>query len=173
MAELIRYTSDGFLYGAVRSDPKIHSTRGFNPEGTQAAQGYSSPVQPTGSLVHKLARKLLTIFGTDGRSEITFKAAYPYSTIGQLFFKKASGGNYICSGAMISSGALMTSAHCVWDRSTSKWQTSWQFAARQYLSGGVRVRVSTNGPISSALHAPIGEILDSNDSFSCACSVKT
>ncbi len=38
---------------------------------------------------------------------------YPYRAAGKIFFKKADGGSYICSGSLIKKGVVVTAAHCV------------------------------------------------------------
>lgn len=103
---------------------------------------------------------MLTIFGSDDRNQINFNTAYPYSAIGQLRFSSSSGGNYICSGAMISQRSLMTAAHCVYNRATSSWQKSWKFAAAQYLSGGALKQVWLIDSLTSRMtHSVILQII--------------
>jgi V8-like Glu-specific endopeptidase len=142
LPDILRYTPDGFLYGARRTSPKVtDNIKGYNPSGVQSTLSNGSPVSPT-NLPPQLSRKMLTIYGTDDRKEITYKAAYPYSTMGQLFFKNSTNSSFICSGAMMAEGALMTAAHCVYNRDASTWQNSWKFAAQQYVYNKTTYRVS-------------------------------
>jgi V8-like Glu-specific endopeptidase len=43
--------------------------------------------------------------------------AYPYRTVGKLFFKKPDGNTWVCSGSVISQRLVLTAGHCVHDGS--------------------------------------------------------
>ena len=40
--------------------------------------------------------------------------AYPYTTVGRLFFKSVE-GNFVCTAAVISNRVILTAGHCVYD----------------------------------------------------------
>lgn len=40
---------------------------------------------------------------------------YPYSTVAKIFFHKPGGGDYVCSGVVISRRIVGTAGHCVYD----------------------------------------------------------
>ena len=42
------------------------------------------------------------------------RVAYPYSTVGKLFFDKASGGRAYCSASVIQRRIVLTAGHCVY-----------------------------------------------------------
>ena len=41
------------------------------------------------------------------------RTAYPYRTAGKMFFKDSSGGNWVCSAAVIKKRLIATAGHCV------------------------------------------------------------
>jgi V8-like Glu-specific endopeptidase len=150
LIEAKRFTPDGLLFVARVVEPRVDTTiNGFAPTATtKISNDINLPAKPAStSRMARLARKMLAIIGADDRQQIGFQAAYPYSAIGQVFFNKASGGNFICSGAMISRRAYMTSAHCVYERTTSKWQQNWRFAPAQYVNGAGVQRVGLGGTV--------------------------
>jgi V8-like Glu-specific endopeptidase len=59
--------------------------------------------------------------------------AYPYSTVGKLFFVIPPGatepaGNYVCSGSVIANNyTVLTARHCMYDVNTGIWYNSWVF----------------------------------------------
>jgi hypothetical protein len=69
----------------------------------------------------------------------------PDSTIGKVFFTKASGGNFVCSGTAVNSknkAEVDTAGHCVADNVSHKFHRNWIFVPA-YASTGTS---STTGP---------------------------
>jgi len=68
----------------------------------------------------------------DYRTQIN--AAFPYSTMGKLFFAIPAGvpgenpGEYVCSAAVVgNSYTVITARHCMFDYASKKWYGSWVF----------------------------------------------
>jgi len=51
---------------------------------------------------------------------------YPYRTVGKVFFTKATGGNFVCSGSSIGGRVVLTAGHCVSD-GQGKFHKNWVF----------------------------------------------
>jgi V8-like Glu-specific endopeptidase len=91
---------------------------GSNPERI-APQGYGTSNHPfTTSRVDVASNKISKL--------------YPYRAAGKLFFKKADGGTYICSAALIKKGLVVTAAHCVADFGRNRFYNSWEFIPAYY-----------------------------------------
>ena len=57
-------------------------------------------------------------------------SAFPARTAGKVFFTKASGGNYVCSGTIINSegkNSVWTAGHCVHGGRGGTWHSNWVF----------------------------------------------
>ena len=55
------------------------------------------------------------IIGEDNRIPMTLRK-YPWSAIGRVAGITASGGEYHCTGTLISENVVLTNSHCVFDR---------------------------------------------------------
>lgn len=64
----------------------------------------------------------------------TTNKTYPFRAAGKLFFSKAPGSSYICSGALIKKGIVLTAAHCVSEFGQNKIYSNFRFAPG-YKSG--------------------------------------
>lgn len=69
----------------------------------------------------------------DGYSGATNKI-YPFRASGKLFFSKTPGSSFICSGALIKKGVVLTAAHCVSDFGKNTIYSNFRFAPG-YKSG--------------------------------------
>ena len=69
----------------------------------------------------------------DGYSGATNKT-YPFRAAGKLFFSKTQGSSYICSGALIKKGIVLTAAHCVSNFGKNTFYNNFRFAPG-YKSG--------------------------------------
>jgi len=58
---------------------------------------------------------------------------FPYRTVGKVFFTKATGGNYVCSGSSVGGRLVLTAGHCVSD-GAGRFHTNWSFVPA-YLNG--------------------------------------
>ncbi|ABX04294.1 MAG TPA: serine protease [Herpetosiphon sp.] len=67
---------------------------------------------------------LNSVIGTDNRVRITATTSDPYRRIGQITFS-SGGGNYICTGWLISANTVATAGHCLW--SNNAWVTNVKF----------------------------------------------
>lgn len=143
----VRYTSDGLVYVATLNQAQFAKLVSSAGSGAPAT-GYIPPglaIAPEArEQQNTTSRRLKAIFGVDDRKQITFKAAYPYSAIGQLLFSSPTGQSYQCSGSMISARSVLTAAHCVFDRDTRSWQKSWTFAANRLSSNNNPYGVATS-----------------------------
>jgi V8-like Glu-specific endopeptidase len=52
---------------------------------------------------------------------------FPYKAIGKVFFTKASGGNYVCSGSSVGGRLVLTAGHCVAEGGKKVWHKNWSF----------------------------------------------
>ena len=68
-----------------------------------------------------------TIVGEDDRVRISDTTAYPFRTIGQLYSVDGDGNWSTCSATLISSSAVLTAAHCVYDHETGGWLEDYEF----------------------------------------------
>ena len=59
-----------------------------------------------------------SVIGSDGRSEITNTAAFPWRTITKLYITFENGATSSCSGAVISNFHVLTAGHCIHNRNT-------------------------------------------------------
>ena len=59
------------------------------------------------------------VIGTDDRIPMTLRK-YPWSAIGRVAGITASGGEYHCTGTLISENVVLTNSHCVFDSKTRK-----------------------------------------------------
>jgi len=56
--------------------------------------------------------------------------AWPYSTVGRLFFTDDTGQGFGCSGSVVVAGnksTVDTAGHCVFNADTKKWFSNWSF----------------------------------------------
>lgn len=74
----------------------------------------------------------LSIFGSDTRT-ICPVSALPWRAIGEISMSDNT-GQYICSGAMVGSDAVLTAAHCVYSRSNQAFFSTLSFAPGQSAS---------------------------------------
>ena len=74
-------------------------------------------------------------FGTSGQPYTTSRVnlfndftadQYPYSAAGKLFFNDGA-GSFVCSGALIKRGIVVTAAHCVADFGARRFYANWRF----------------------------------------------
>lgn len=88
---------------------------------------------PTGPdpLYEEAAR---TVIGADDRVPITATTNYPFRTIGQLWSVDKDGGWSTCSATLISSRAVLTAAHCVYNHDSGGWLEDYEFYPA--LNGG-------------------------------------
>jgi V8-like Glu-specific endopeptidase len=86
---------------------------------TQEAAPEASEVEPASSsypfphTTYKVLRDSYTVF--------------PYKAIGKVFFTKATGGNYVCSGSSAGGRAVLTAGHCVAEGGKNLWHRNWAF----------------------------------------------
>jgi V8-like Glu-specific endopeptidase len=60
------------------------------------------------------------LIGADGRMPVTNTRLAPYSAVVRLFIRFAkAGASYMCTGTLITSDAVLTAAHCVFDGTLS------------------------------------------------------
>ena len=77
------------------------------------------PFKPNGlNQINKLP-KTRGVIGTDNRIPMTLRK-YPWSAIGRVAGITASGGEYHCTGTLISENVVLTNSHCVVDSKTNK-----------------------------------------------------
>ena len=68
-----------------------------------------------------------TVIGEDNRIRINDTTSYPFRTFGQLWSVDKNGGWSTCSATLISSRAVLTAAHCLYDHETGGWLTDYEF----------------------------------------------
>jgi V8-like Glu-specific endopeptidase len=59
------------------------------------------------------------------------RTAFPYSTLGRLFFKSVD-GNFVCSASVISNRVVLTAGHCVYDASRHRFHEKFVFVPGYY-----------------------------------------
>lgn len=74
----------------------------------------TKPVTYTSNPHSSTATALAGVFGDDDRTLVTDTTQYPYSAVTQVLIER-SGQVEICSGAMVSSYHVITSAHCLYE----------------------------------------------------------
>jgi len=68
-----------------------------------------------------------TVIGGDDRVRISSTTNYPFRTIGQLWSVDNAGGWSTCSATLISSQAVLTAAHCVYNHDAGGWLKDYEF----------------------------------------------
>lgn len=92
--------------------------------GSDAAMGSSSGIMPMANGYdypppHDTFAVSTALYGTAASTS-------PYRTVGKVFFTKATGGNFVCSGSSIGGRAVLTAGHCVSD-GAGHWHKNWIF----------------------------------------------
>lgn len=59
------------------------------------------------------------------------RTAFPYTTIGRLFFKSVE-GNFVCSASVISNRVILTAGHCVYDAVRRRFHEKFVFVPGYY-----------------------------------------
>ena len=77
------------------------------------------PFKPNGLNQLNKIPKSRGVIGTDDRIPMTLRK-YPWSAIGRVAGITASGGEYHCTGTLISENVVLTNSHCVVDNKTNK-----------------------------------------------------
>lgn len=67
------------------------------------------------------------VFGRDDRVQINGTTAYPFSAIGFLEAKTASGGWFTCSAALIGPRTVLTAAQCLFNHDDGGWMDEFVF----------------------------------------------
>ena len=61
----------------------------------------------------------------------TARNAYPYTTVGRLFFKSVE-GNFVCTASVISNRVILTAGHCVYDALRHRFHEKFAFVPGYY-----------------------------------------
>jgi V8-like Glu-specific endopeptidase len=59
------------------------------------------------------------------------RTAYPYSTVGRLFFSSRD-GNFVCSASVISNRLILTAGHCIYDPIRGRFHDNFAFVPGYY-----------------------------------------
>jgi len=59
------------------------------------------------------------------------RTAFPYTTVGRLFFKSAD-GDFVCSASVISNRVILTAGHCVYDALRGRFHQKFAFVPGYY-----------------------------------------
>jgi V8-like Glu-specific endopeptidase len=118
----LRMTADGFEYVSdhIIPDPKteiidgdLRNVESYNPMGN---------------------RRALKVIGVDDRTKVADTSVFPYRIIGQLGYGYNT-DRWDCTGTVIYKSAILTAAHCVYDRVKNQYAPLTRFAPARIGSG--------------------------------------
>lgn len=80
------------------------------------------------------------VIGEDTRSEITDTSVTPYRAVARLIIKRGN-SEYLCTGAFVDRGTILTAAHCLFDNKSNVGAQSIQVRAGYTKHGGSEFQI--------------------------------
>jgi V8-like Glu-specific endopeptidase len=107
---------------------KVAPTRLHAPGPSAQPDGGMSEVEPqaNGTLASPFTSTRVFPLFTGASAALSADRAYPYSTVGKLFFS-IGGSPYVCSASVIQRRVVATAGHCVHSGTASGFHSNWVF----------------------------------------------